>query len=250
MRKYITKPIIGITLDYKEEKTYSQYPWYALRQNYSSSLEEMGGIVLPITFAEENIADIVQIIDGLVITGGHFDISPELFINKKVEKHSTTKPNTTRTNYEIALLQKVLETNMPVLGICGGMQLINVVFGGSLIQDIETYTKTTIKHLQPNPRNEAGHKILIDEDTYLHKIAQTTQTEVNSAHHQAIDELGKNLLINAKAEDGIIEGIESTEYDFVLGTQWHPEFLISPVDYCIYQEFIKKSNEYKRRTKP
>ncbi len=245
----LKKPIIGITLDYQEEKNYSQYPWYALRQNYSSSLEAVGAVVFPLTFAEKNIEDILQIIDGLVITGGYFDISPELFTNKKIERHPATKPNTTRTNYEITLLKKVLTLDMPVLGICGGMQLINVVFGGSLIQDIDAYTKTKIQHLQSNPRNEAGHNILITTNTYLHKIAQTTTAAVNTAHHQAIDEVGKNLIINAKADDGIIEGIESTKHNFVLGTQWHPEFLVSPIDTCIYEEFIKKSNEYKRRTK-
>ncbi len=246
----LKKPIIGITLDYQEEKTYSQYPWYALRQNYSSSLEKFGAIVFPLSYAEENIEPILQMISGLVVTGGNFDISPELFTNKVIEKHKTTKPNTVRTNYEITILKQALAMNMPVLGICGGMQLINVALGGDLIQDIDSFTQTTIKHQQPNPRSEAGHEILITENTYLNKIAKITKTAVNSAHHQAIDTLGNNLIINAKAEDGIIEGIESTKHDFVLGIQWHPEFLISPVDSLIYEEFIKKSNEYKTRTKP
>ena len=229
------KPIIGITTDYEEEnKSYSQYPWFALRENYIKSCEKYGAncIILPIS--KDSID--LNLLDGLVITGGNFDIHPKFFEQKINNKKVKIKSK--RTNYEINLLKKFFKLNKPILGICGGAQLINVFDGGSLIQDINT----NINHEQPNPRNETGHDIEIISKTYLNKIYRRKLSGVNSAHHQAVDIIGKNLEINALSSDGIVEAFKHREHFYCLGIQWHPEFLITKLDETIIKDFIKHAS--------
>ena len=116
--------------------------------------------------------------------------------------------------------------------------------GGTLIQHIPDLKKTSIiKHEQLNPRNQPSHNILIQDNTKLFEITKMTNMYVNSAHHQAVEKLGKNRIVNAFAEDGIIEGIESTDHKFCLGIQWHPEFLIDKGDLKIFKSFIKNSKK-------
>ena len=146
------KPLIGLTLDLEKSQTYSKFPWYAIRQNYCTSISQMGGIPIPLTYDISSISAIVDILDGFIITGGAFDINPHYFLEKKAFQNIVTKEQ--RTKYEISLCNEVLKKNLPLLGICGGHQLINVIYGGSLIQDINSEIKTKVDHEQKNPRNE------------------------------------------------------------------------------------------------
>jgi len=130
---------------------------------------------------------------------------------------------------------------MPVLGICGGQQLLHVVLGGKLIQHIPDTVADALAHEQPNPRDEAGHQVLIKEGTTLRQIVGTDNLAVNSAHHQAALDEPDGVVVNARAPDGVIEGIESTAYNFCIGVQWHPEFHISEGDALIIEAFIKAS---------
>ena len=115
--------------------------------------------------------------------------------------------------------------------------------GGSLIQHIPDKIKTKINHEQENPRNQPSHTVKIIKDTKLSKIIKKTSMYVNSAHHQAVEKLGKDLIVNAVAEDGIIEGIESPKLKFCLGIQWHPEFLIDEKDIEIFKSLIKSARK-------
>ena len=133
--------------------------------------------------------------------------------------------------------------NIPILGICGGEQLINVSFGGTLIQDISSLNYKTLEHEQLNPRDQTSHKVYIVPKTRLKKIVKKNTINVNSAHHQAVDKLGKGLLISAKSKDGIIESIESTNHKWCMGIQWHPEFLITNADKLIISDFKKNSQK-------
>ena len=134
------KPIIGITLDNEEPGYYSKFPWYAIRKNYLHSIEKFGGIPFPLYHSITNLHDILSIIDGIVISGGNFDIDPTLYGEKN--DHSGSLKNT-RTNFEMKICEMSLKNNLPILGICGGEQLLNVCFGGTLIQDIKNnLTKT------------------------------------------------------------------------------------------------------------
>lgn len=231
-------PVIGITLDSEEKDCYSKFPWYAIRKNYLHSINKFGGMPFPLFHSIENLDKIMSFIDGLIITGGKFDINPELYGKKNI--HSRNE-KILRTNFEIKLCEKSLQKDIPILGICGGEQLINVCLGGTLIQDINQLESKTLEHEQTKPRNLTSHKVLIKHQTILHQIICEDEIEVNSAHHQAIDKLGEGLRISGKSKDGIIESIESINHKWCVGVQWHPEFLITKADKKIISNFIKFS---------
>ena len=230
------KPLIALTLDYETSKGYSNYPWYAIRENYFTSIEESGGIGVGIPHNMKDIVSLLGKIDGLVITGGNFDIDPNIFGESSV--HKTVKLKENRTNFELLAAEIMLKQNKPVLGICGGEQLINVLYKGSLIQHIPDEIKNPIEHEQKNPRNEAGHSVTIQEHTKLYSIISKKNIMVNSAHHQAIKVPGKGLIVNALSNDGVIEGIEDPKKSFCIGVQWHPEFFIQGSDNKLLKAFI------------
>ena len=230
------KPLIALTLDYETSKGYSNYPWYAIRENYFTSIEESGGIGVGIPHNMKDIVSLLHKIDGLVITGGNFDIDPNIFGESSV--HKTVKLKENRTNFELLAAEIMLKQNKPVLGICGGEQLINVLYKGSLIQHIPDEIKNPIEHEQKNPRNEAGHSVTIQENTKLYSIISKKNIMVNSAHHQAIKVPGKGLIVNALSNDGVIEGIEDPKKSFCIGVQWHPEFFIQGSDNKLLKAFI------------
>ena len=233
------RPVIGLTLDSEDPGGYSKFPWYALRENYCGAVARAGG--LPIALPHEPaMADAyLDRLDGLVVTGGNFDVDPSLF--GAGDRHETVKTKDRRTAFELAVTRGALARNMPVLGICGGQQLLHVVLGGSLIQHIPDEIARPLAHEQPNPRNEPGHDVVIAEGTLLHRIVGKTRIPVNSAHHQAAKDAPSAVRINARADDGVIEGIESPDYRFCLGVQWHPEFDISEADTRILAAFVEAS---------
>ncbi len=232
------KPIIGVTLDYEDAGGYSKFPWYAIRHNYLHSIESLGGIPFPLTISNKNIKNIFSMLDGLIITGGNFDIDPKIY-NKKINSSRIIKNE--RTNFELSICKMFLGSNKPILGICGGAQLLNVVCGGTLIQDIKNYNSKAIEHEQSNPRNQTSHKVNILSQTFLGKIIGVKNINVNSAHHQSVDRLGNKLIVNGYANDGIIESIEHISHRWCIGLQWHPEFLITNEDRKIMKHFIRKS---------
>ena len=175
-------------------------------------------------------------IDALIVTGGAFDVDPALYGDAAL--HPTVSLKAARTAAELGLLHGALARDMPVLGICGGEQLLAVALGGTLIQHIPDSVAGALEHEQPNPRHQPGHAITLVPGTRLAKIVGTATMHVNSAHHQAVATVGPGAAINAYAPDGVIEGIEDPHRRFVLGVQWHPEFLIDPGDRRILQAFL------------
>ena len=232
------KPIIGITLDSEQPGGYSKFPWYAIRKNYLHCIDKFNAIPFPLFHSKQKFKDIISLIDGIIITGGNFDIDP-IHYGKQNNLSRTMKDS--RTDFEIKICKQSLKKNIPVLGICGGEQLINVCLGGTLIQDIKNLKIKTLNHEQINPRNETSHSINIKKNTKLYKILKKNKILVNSAHHQAISKLGKNLIISAKAEDNIIEAVEHQTHPWCIGVQWHPEFLITNSDKLLFKNFIKFS---------
>jgi len=228
-------PIIGITLDFENNGGYSTFPWYAVRENYLTSLYKFGAIPFPLFHETSLNKYIFETLDGLVITGGNFDINPNLYADSdKGSRNIKDK----RTNLEIDLYNKFLETPKPILGICGGEQLINVASGGDLIQDINETIKTDIEHEQSNPRNEVSHEIKVIKKSKLYEITKRNKIAVNSAHHQSVNNLGKNFISSALAPDGVVEAIEHINHPWCLGLQWHPEFLITSSDIAIIKDFV------------
>jgi putative glutamine amidotransferase len=153
--------------------------------------------------------------------------------------HERVTVKHTRTQFEWALAEAMLKQNKPVLGICGGQQLLAVILGGTLIQHIPDALPSALAHEQPNPRTQPGHEISIAPGTLLHKIVQKQTMNVNSAHHQAVKAVPASVIINARAPDGIIEGIEDPRYRFCLGVQWHPEYHVDSADGCLFDSLIK-----------
>src|ERR1051325_4594654 len=218
-------PVIGLTLDSEKPGGYSKFPWYALRENYCGAVVRAGGLPILLPHEPEHAASYLEQIDGLIVTGGAFDVDPTLF--GAGERHATVTTKERRTAFELAITRAAVASDKPVLGICGGQQLLNVALGGTLVQHIPDEIAGALAHEQPNPRNEPGHSVAIVAGTLLHRITGAAELPVNSAHHQAVKEGAPGLVVDATASDRVIEGIEDPRRRFCIGVQWHPEFAIS-----------------------
>lgn len=236
MKNNRKSPLIGITLDHETTPTYSKFPWYALRENYCSSVSEAGGLPLPLPHEVEKAGEYLELIDGLIVTGGAFDVPPSYYGD--THQHDSVITKDRRTAFEFAMTRGALERKLPILGICGGEQLLNVVLGGTLIQHIPDSIDNPLEHEQKNPRNEPGHDVAIVTGTLLHRLVGRETLPTNTAHHQAVEKPAPGAVVNAKSSDGVIEGIEYPPHPFCLGLQWHPEFFISDGDRKIFEAFI------------
>ncbi|MGF1477471.1 MAG: gamma-glutamyl-gamma-aminobutyrate hydrolase family protein [Geminicoccaceae bacterium] len=236
MQQNSPRPLIGLTLDSEGAGGYAKLPWYALRQNYCDAIVRAGGVPLPLPHEPDLVDAYLDAIDGLVVTGGAFDIDPSYYGGGAAHETVVTKDK--RTAFEFAVTKGALERDMPVFGICGGQQLLNVVLGGSLIQHIPDAITDALAHEQPNPRTEPGHDVEIERASLLHKIAGAIRLPVNSAHHQAADGVGPGVVVSARAPDGVIEGIEAPAYRWCVGVQWHPEYRISTADDALFTSFV------------
>ena len=235
-------PIIGYTLDYETKDGYSKYPWYALRDNYTASAARHGAAPITLPHELNAVATYLDVIDGLVVTGGDFDVPPEMYGETTIHAKVSVKPR--RSSFEAAITKGAMERGIPILGICGGEQLLNVLLGGTLIQHIPDAIENPLAHEQPNPRHEVGHAVAIVKGTLLHKIVGKDSIMVNSAHHQAVAKPAPGAIVNATAPDGVIEGIEWPDHPFFLGVQWHPEFTITEADDAIIAAFVNAAKNY------
>ncbi len=233
----MTFPIIGMTLDSEEPGGYATFPWYALRQNYCDAVAGAGGLPLALPHHPELAEAYLDRLDGLIVTGGAFDVDPALF--GATTRHDTVKLKTRRTEFELAMVHGALQRDLPILGICGGEQLLAVALGGTLIQHIPDEIAAPLAHEQPNPRDRASHEVTIVAGTRLSLIAGCARIPVNSAHHQAVKGVPSGIIVNALAADGVIEGIEDPGRRFCLGVQWHPEFAINPADTALFHAFTE-----------
>lgn len=237
-------PIIGFTLDYEETGGYSKYPWYAIRDNYCAAVARFGGTPIALPHEVARAPQYLELLDGLVITGGNFDVPPEMYGDSSTHEKVTLKRR--RTEFEWAITKGALERNMPILGICGGQQLLNVILGGTLIQHIPDTIPNALAHEQPNPRHEIGHEVSITDGTLLKKIIGAATIAVNSAHHQAVAKVANGAIINSTAPDGVIEGLElpTSKHPFCVGVQWHPEFFVTEADEKLFSAFVTAARDY------
>jgi putative glutamine amidotransferase len=233
----ITRPLIGLTLDAEPAGGWSKYPWYALRQNYTAAVAAAGGLAVALPHDPGLAEAYLGQLDGLIVTGGAFDVDPALY--GAGERHETVTLKSDRTQAELALLTGALARNMPVLGICGGQQLLAVALGGTLIQHIPDAIPNALPHEQKTPHGQPGHEVSISRGTLLHRLVGS-RMRVNSSHHQAVNDPGR-AVVNARAPDGVIEGIEDPTQRFCVGVQWHPEFFVDMGDKAIFAAFVAAS---------
>ncbi|MCT1227012.1 gamma-glutamyl-gamma-aminobutyrate hydrolase family protein [Lactococcus lactis] len=188
------------------------------RQSFIDVFQDLGHtvIILPVD-KTENIKNYLTLVDKIVLTGWA-DVSPYLYGEEPNAKLGTTDP--IRDHFELATIKAALEANKPILGVCRGLQLLNVYFGGSLYQDL-SQTSSQIKHLQsPTPQEIPTHHISVEKESALGFLPENYM--VNSFHHQVIKNLGQGLTAIAHGNDGLVEAIENKE-KHVLAVQWHPE---------------------------
>lgn len=236
----MSKPIIGITASYVKQNELSEGIY--VHQDYDRAIIRAGGIPLVLPVANKMIIDeYLQICDGILFSGGE-DIVPKFFGQSPSEALGTTYEE--RDEAEMYMLHQAMQHNKAIFGICRGIQLINVALGGTLIQDIPSELKTAVKHMQENPRPEASHDVRIDKGSLLFDILCEEQTEVNSLHHQSIDELGEGLKVTAySVEDDLIEAVEHETYKRLLAVQWHPESLSYTYENMqrLFERFVESS---------
>lgn len=230
---------VVITLDQgSAERRGVPFPIVSAKSAYAASVERAGGTPLfAAPTADPRVRrDLIRLMDALVVTGGDFDIPPERYGQAARGRLDTPKP--ARTDFEWALLEAALEQNVPVLGICGGMQLLNVVLGGTLVQDIGTDVAGALEHEQPTSPAVPHHPVELTPGCALAEALGRTQIEVNSTHHQAVDRPGPALEVMGRAPDGVIEAIAHREKASVLGVQWHPELLDDDVSRWLYARLV------------
>lgn len=214
---------------------------FQLDRAYADAVAEAGGLPLVATYGAP-VEKLLDLAEGVVITGGAFDIPPSAYGDELRPGCGPLKEE--RTRFEWALLQGALERGLPVLGVCGGMQLLNVVLGGTLVQDIPTEVAGALSHEQKTPKDEPSHEIRIEEGSVLARaVGRAGEARVNSTHHQAVARLGRGLVVSATAPDGVIEAIEAST-GFVLGVQWHPERLLDsePWNLAIYEALVRAAS--------
>lgn len=234
------RPIIGILSTYNEKT----------QKGYIKAIEKSGGCPIIISKVDkiDTIKNIIKLLDGIVFTGG-VDINP---LNYGEEpKNGLGRIDSERDAFELDLIKSILsDTNIPILGICRGMQILNVALGGSLFQDLINQKVTDVNHSLEDVYlwSEPSHYVNVVKSSKIYKVFKEDKILVNSLHHQGINILGHNLEVVMVSEDNIVEAIELKGDRFVVGLQWHPEMLVEKhteyldifklfIDYCILGYF-------------
>ncbi|MFB1484953.1 gamma-glutamyl-gamma-aminobutyrate hydrolase family protein [Corallococcus sp. RDP092CA] len=241
------RPNIGLSPDWAQPAD-SAFPRYELKVPYAEAVLRAGGLpfVLPYTDDASCVDAYLERVSGLVVTGGAFDIPPSAYGEEAREGMGPLKEG--RTAFEAQLIRGALRRNLPVLGVCGGMQLLAVVLGGTLFQDILREVPGARDHEQKHDRTQPQHPVEVKSGTLLAEAVGHGQLMVNSTHHQAVNKPGTDVTVSAVAPDGVVEAIESTAHTFALGVQWHPELMLGtiPVHLGVYKALVQKAREHRR----
>ncbi|MDR3540663.1 MAG: gamma-glutamyl-gamma-aminobutyrate hydrolase family protein [Desulfosporosinus sp.] len=230
----VGKPVVGITAAHCSEEL-KTFP----RQYYVDSIRKAGGIplILPPVKTQEESSDVLGLLDGLLLTGGG-DISPVYLREDPLRGIGNCLPE--RDWSEILLTQLSLQKNLPILGICRGIQVLAVVAGGRIYQDLPSQHPIAMEHRQTVPRQYSWHDVEIAEKSVLFSLLGERKVGVNSLHHQAVLEIPPEFIQNALASDGIIEGIEKPDAKFCLGVQWHPESMEADIhSKALFRGFVE-----------
>ena len=219
------KPIIGITgnIFIVDERSGEAIEKDYVNRDYSVSVCKGGGIpvVIPVNDSEEDIIRLLENIDGIVLSGG-YDIAPDLYGEEPQKGLGYTMRAV--DEFYIKLIRCAYSLGLPVLGICKGIQAMNVAFGGTLYQDLNSMDGI-IKHAQDAPQMDPSHRVSINEGSWLYDLFGSSAF-VNSFHHQAVKTLAPGFIAIAESQDGIIEAIEMKDNPLMTAVQWHPEKMV------------------------
>lgn len=235
-------PLIGITADSQsiDEDRRGSHEIVFIKKAVTDAVSAAGGlpVVVPFATAQSQASATVKRLDGLIISGGNFDIEPSRYGEKRHKKLGTVLKS--RTVSELYLLKAALKMKKPLLGICGGHQLINVHFDGSLYQDILSQNDRANDHEQKSDPRKTAHTVNVNKGSRLSAIVRRKSLRVNSTHHQAVKKPGRGLKVSAYSPDGIVEALEAADGRFIIGVQWHPEYLTRMEPHLnIFKFFVK-----------
>lgn len=250
----LNKPVIGVTMGYSREghppaqNPINRFEYF--KQQYYEILEDLEAVVVPLpnTRYVEHSDYYFNFIDGLLLVGGA-DINPRLYDSEVSPK--TGPFYVRRDNFEREMVFKAVSRKMPILGICRGHQLINVIFGGSLYQDLDERVESTLNHRQtPELDFSNSHEIEIVPDTRLARIFAESRLEVNSAHHQIVRRIPEGLRTAAFASDGVVEALEGTDEGYIQTVQWHPEMQAdTEFSVNLFKDFISAVREFRLKSR-
>ena len=233
----MNKPIIGITLDYCEGGGFSPRPYYAIRESYFDRVREAGGVPIAIPYQPELIDDYLEMVDGVIIPGGDFALDADWYVNND----GPAFPNSPRLEFDIEFIKKALARDIPLLGICAGMQILAGMHGCKLTSNIQEYSNCNRNHLDEIEAESIAHQMKVEFGSALHSIVKVDEFGVNSRHREGVVEVSDAVTVCGKSDDGIIEAIELPNKKFALGVQWHPEFFVSGENFEIIKTLIERS---------
>lgn len=247
----IVKPVIGISPTPSNATfDHGSFRRYTLSDTYTDAILAAGGVPIVLPLDTDVIDDLLESLDGIIFSGGG-DIDPKYWGDSPIPEADEHDPD--RDAFELQAIPKVLEKDMPMLGICRGIQTINVALGGSLYQDLPTEVEDAQQHRQHKEgklRDERSHDVEIEPGTnILRDISGASRLTVNSFHHQAIKSVSQRARTIARSDDGIVEGIDIPEMTFGLAVQWHPEMLAADYDdqAAIFRAFVGAASAYAQR---
>lgn len=223
------KPVIGITAGPMSDVTdHGTFQRFRVSADYVNAVHAAGGLPIVLPPQEGNIANILETVDGLVFSGGA-DIDPREYGDQEVHP-KTYDISPLRDKFELDLMRAAIAADVPSFCICRGVQVLNVACGGTLIQDVPDQYDPTLVHDQGNSGLHPGdpaHTLATTIDGRLREIYGSDHVQVNSFHHQAVKDVAPGLVVEGKAEDGLIEAVTMPDRTFVVGVQWHPEMMFA-----------------------
>ena len=217
------RPLIGITGDLPQNS--SGHPLTGLNEAYWRAVAEAGGapVVIPPNLGADAAEALVAALDGILFSGGG-DVEPWRY--HSAERANLIEVNRARDELELSLVQLLVTSRKPFLGICRGCQVLNVALGGTLYEDLDTYPASGVRHNVPGKESAIpAHDVALEADASLARIMERQSFGVNSHHHQGLRDIPSALRISARAPDGLVEAVEVREHPFALAVQWHPEWL-------------------------
>lgn len=241
------RPLIGISTISDHDNAGAHAPRFSNNQSYSRAVEAAGGVPVLIPQIEDpaSIRSLYRLLDGLLLPGG-YDVYPGHYGQ---DPHpALDPPDHGQDSLETTIIPWALEDDLPVLGICRGLQVLNVAMGGTLVQDIYTQFPTTIDHRESakrKMRDYLAHDISIDPGSRLRGVVSQDRVRVNSLHHQAIDKVAPGLVATAWSPDGLVEAVESPSHRYVMAVQCHPEELCRDHDWArrLFYSFVQAASQ-------